>query len=99
MENGWRVYGPYIKRTGARMYATEVWFKDGVRKDVSLGSVGSVETDVVHVEGDIPVRLIEDLAHLVWYVQDTNLSKRRIANPVKRLLRLFGLQHYTEERL
>lgn len=100
MEGEWKVYGPYQKRSGQGVYAREVWYdKDGKRKDVSLGRVGDAYVDTVHVEAEVPWDLVDDLAGVVAYVTETNLSRRRIADPIKRFLRLLGLQHHTEERL
>lgn len=98
-EGPYRVYGPYPKRDGPNIYLREVLYdEDGKRvRERYVGKVGRVDVDTVHVEGDVPTSLIDDVAHAIIYVEQANLSKRRIARPIKRLLRHFGLQHYTDE--
>lgn len=100
-EGPWKVLGPYPTRDRNIIYLREVLVhKDtGKRRERYVGTVGRVDDETVHVEGDVPTSIIDDVAHAIAYVEALNLSRRRIADPVKRLLRHFGLQHYTDEKL
>ena len=95
-----KTYGPYRQRKGMRIFPyKELRFADGSRRTVPCGPSEPVAPASVHIEGEMPLGLIEDLAGAAAYSSELNLSKARIADPIHRFLRLFGLQHHTDEKV
>ncbi len=98
-----RILGPYKDRKGARLYSYEVHVDEGSdppgkRHNFQVG-VEDAYVDTVHVEADLSMELVEEVAQAYTYANTFNMGRQRIVGPIGKLIHALGLRHHTDEEI
>lgn len=99
-----RRYGPYEERKRMLIFPYYVYFheaeEDGEEASrcwVPAGPSKPVAPDSIHVEAELPWKLVDDVVGALAYARKFSMGRQRIVKPLERLVRRLGLQRHTEE--